>query len=59
MEADTMSKKIYLVLSIVFAILTFAGAGYVLINKGKPNAGYAIIPMVFELLCVIEYKKRK
>ncbi len=42
-------KKAALILSIIFIILTFVGAGYVLYNGGKINAGYAIIPMVFAL----------
>ena len=28
-------------------ILTFIGAGYVLLNKGQVNAGYAVIPSLF------------
>ena len=44
-------KKILFLLSIVFAILTFVGAGYVLINKGTVNAGYAAIPMMISLAC--------
>lgn len=39
-------KKVYKYLSIVFVILTFIGTGYVLINKGNVNAGYAVIPML-------------
>lgn len=38
-------KKILLVLSILFTILTFVGAGYVLLNKGQVSAGYSAIPM--------------
>ena len=45
-------KKAALILSIIFIILTFVGAGYVLYNGGKINAGYAIIPMVFALVCI-------
>lgn len=39
-------KKIYKYLSIVFVVLTFIGAGFVLINKGNVNTGYAVIPML-------------
>ena len=46
----TKKEKIFRILSLVFAILTFIGAGYVLINKGEVNAGYAVIPSLF---CVI------
>ncbi len=40
-----------LVLTIVFAVLTFAGAGYVLYTGGRASAGFAVIPMVFCLAC--------
>lgn len=43
-------KKIILILWIIFVILTFVGSGYVILNGGKPNAGYACIPMVFSLI---------
>ena len=52
-------KKAALILSIIFIILTFVGAGYVLYNGGKINAGYAIIPMVFALVCIAFYLNRK
>ena len=52
-------KKAALILSIIFIILTFVGAGYVLYNGGKINAGYAIIPMVFALVCITFYRNRK
>ena len=45
-------KKIALILSIVFMILTFVGAGYVLLNHGQVNAGYAVVPMCFCLVFV-------
>ena len=49
-------KKLLLILSIVFIILTFVGAIYVLINKGTVNAGYAVVPMVLALSCSSGYK---
>ena len=52
-------KKAALILSIIFIILTFVGAGYVLYNGGKINAGYAIIPMVFALVCIAFNRNRK
>jgi len=45
-------NKFALVMSIIFMILTFVGAGYVLINHGQVNAGYAVIPMSVELVFV-------
>ena len=52
-----------MIFQIVFTILTFIGAGYVLINKGQVNAGYAVIPCViavsFNSFIIIEKKKDK
>lgn len=45
----TKKAKIYFVLLVIFTIITFAGAIYVIKNNGEPNAGYACIPMVFAL----------
>lgn len=52
-------KKITFVLSIIFIILTFVGAGYVLVNHGQVSAGYACVPMVLALASVSVYKKSK
>ena len=40
-------EKIFRILTLIFTILTFIGAGYVLINKGEVNAGYAVVPSLF------------
>lgn len=52
-------KKLLLILSIVFVVLTFAGAIFVLTNNGNVNAGYAVIPMVIALACSAGYKAYK
>lgn len=52
-------KKVALALSIIFIILTFVDAGYVLYNAGEVNAGYAVIPMVFALASLAFYRKRE
>lgn len=49
-------KKLLFVLSIIFIILTFTGASYVLTLGGTANAGYAVIPMVFALICSSGYR---
>lgn len=46
----TIKAKIYFILLIVFTILTFVGAIFVISNNGEPNAGYACIPMIFGLI---------
>ena len=40
-------KKILLVLSAIFTVLTFVGAIYVLVSGGEVNAGYAVIPCLY------------
>ncbi len=40
-------EKIFRILTLIFTILTFIGAGYVLINKGEVNTGYAVVPSLF------------
>lgn len=56
-------EKIFRTLTLIFTILTFIGAGYVLINKGKVNAGYAVIPSLFSVtfsqLSITEKNKSK
>lgn len=55
-------RKILLVLTIIFAILTFIGAGYVLASKGTVNAGYSVIPGIWTVICLSGYrwyKKKK
>jgi len=52
-------KKIFLILSILFTVLTFAGAIYVLVNHGTVNAGYAVIPMIFTIACMGVYRSYK
>lgn len=54
-----MIRKIALILSVIFIILTFVGAGYILFNDGKVNAGYACVPMVFALISISFYRKCK
>ncbi len=52
-------QKLYLTLVIIFAALTFCGAGYVLYNKGQVNAGFAVIPMVIEIAFLTLYSAEK
>lgn len=44
-------KKLLFILTLVFGVLTFAGAGYVLHTGGEVSPGYGIIPMLFCLIC--------
>ena len=42
-------RHIWFALWLVFTILTFAGAVYVIVSH--QNAGYAVIPMIFSIAC--------
>ena len=50
LKRDKMKRNIFLVLQIAFILLTFIGAGYVILNDGEPNAGYAVVPMLGALI---------
>ena len=52
-------KKLLLILSIIFVVLTFVGAIYVLTSNGTANAGYAVVPMVIALACFSWYRSYK
>ena len=52
-------RKLALIAGIIFLILTFAGGGYVIINHGEVNAGYAAIPSLFTIICFGYYRKKK
>lgn len=51
-------KKVALILSIIFTVLTFLGAGYVIYSGGRVNAGYAVVPMTFALASNVLYRSR-
>lgn len=52
-------QKIALILGIVFLTLTFIGGCYVLDNHGQVNAGYAIIPGTWAIICFGYYRSKK
>ena len=52
-------KKVSLILGIVFLILTFIGGGYVLIPHGQINAGYAVVPAIWCMICFGFYRRHK
>lgn len=57
-------EKVFRILTFIFMIITFVGAGYVLYNKGQVNTGYAVVPSlfcaIFSQLAVYEkFKKEK
>ena len=52
-------KKIALIFGIIFLSLTFIGGGYVIINRGQVNAGYAVVPGIFAIVCFAYYRSRE
>jgi len=42
-----------------FLVLTFVGGGYVLINHGQVNAGYAAVPGIWTVICFGFYRSGK
>lgn len=50
-------KKLLLIITIIFSILTFVGAFYVLKSNGTVNAGYAVIPMIITVACLSGYRR--
>ena len=52
-------QKIALILGIVFMTLTFVGGGYVLINHGQVNAGYAAVPGIWTIICFGFYRRKR
>lgn len=45
-------KKAAFIVGIFFLILTFIGDGYVIINHGEVNAGYAVVPSLWAVVCL-------
>ena len=58
MNKEKLKVKIFLILSLVFAILTLIG-GYLVITRKLDNAGYSVIPMLFTLTFSILYRNSK
>ena len=58
MNKEKLKVKIFLTLSLVFAILTLIG-GYLVITHKLDNAGYSVIPMLFTLIFSTLYMNNK
>lgn len=58
LKKEIMKRNIFLGLSIVFCVLTLVGA-ILCITEKVNNAGYAIIPMLIELVFNSLYRNSK
>lgn len=52
-------KKTALILGIIFLSLTFVGGGYVILQHGHVNAGYAVVPGLWAIICFGYYRNKK
>lgn len=52
-------KRFWLFCGVVFLVLTFLGAGYVLYRRETVSAGYAAVPMVLALASLAGYRQKK
>ena len=43
----------------LFAVICFAGAVYVILSDGQASAGYAVVPMLLTLVCSLCYRVLK
>ncbi len=59
LKKEQLKMKIFMILMIAFLILTFVGAGYVLINNGEVNAGFAVIPSLFCMIFSALYRSSR
>ena len=48
-------KKVLFALMILFGIIGFVGAGYVIYTGGQASPGYGLIPMLFCITCSLGY----
>ncbi len=55
---EKLKVKVFLILSLIFAILTLIG-GYMVITHKLDNAGYSIIPMLFTITFSVLYRNSK
>ena len=58
MEKMERILQIALILGIVFLTLTFIGVFYVLANHGQVNAGYAVVPGIWTMICFGYYRSK-
>lgn len=59
LKKEKLKMKIYLILYIIFLILTFVSAGYGIFHKGEASPGLAIVSMLFGLIFIGLYRESK
>lgn len=51
--------KLYRILSLIFALLTFIGIGVILFKKGDMNPGIAVLPSLASVIFTNLYNQAK
>jgi len=59
LKKEKLKMKIYLILYIIFLIITLCSAGYVIYNKGETSPRLAIVSMLFGLIFIGLYRETK
>lgn len=57
-KKEQIKMKIFIVLYILFAVLSFIGA-FMVITKRLNNVGYVVIPMLFATISSMFYRNSK
>ena len=59
LKKEKLKMKIYLILYIIFLIVTLCSALYVIYNKDEVSPGLAIVSMLFGLIFIGLYRETK
>lgn len=59
LEKEKLKARIYLIFYIIFLIITFVSAGYVIYTKGQASPGLAIVSLLFGLIFIRLYRNSK
>ena len=59
LKKGKLKMKIYLILYIIFLLITLCSAGYVIYNKGESSPGLAIVSMLFGIIFAGLYSETK
>ena len=57
-KKEQIKMKIFLILYIVFSIISFIGV-FIVITKKLNSVGYVIIPMLFSIVFSMSYRRSK
>lgn len=57
-EQKSKMQRVAYVMYWIFAVLTFIGITFALINQGRAGAGYAVIPALFAIIAMSIYRKK-